>query len=170
MAKGVKKNFKLPNPQEQVQNLLETQSKYKVGESGVPFHQIKNYKPVFAFDYLSENSTDLCINNKLLKSKDLIGFLIGLKKISQHSYAELRKTQMFRFHKIDFEDERVKLKPKQFLDILAPSGRGLKEDELPTLYQIDLQYQSEARAAGFLYKGVFYIVWYDRHHKIYPRS
>lgn len=77
---------------------------------------------------------------------------------------------VLRFHSIDLWDDKVNLNPKDFLKILAPSGRGITEDELPTLYQFDLQYRIEARAVGFLFKGIFHIVWYDRNHIIYPKK
>jgi hypothetical protein len=44
----------------------------------------------------------------------------------------------------------------------------LSDEELPTLYQFDLHYSQKARAGGFLFKGVFYLVWFDSNHIIYP--
>lgn len=46
----------------------------------------------------------------------------------------------------------------------------LSDAELPTLYQLDIQYVAEARICCFLFKGVFYVVWYDRNHIIYKRK
>ena len=53
--------------------------------------------------------------------------------------------------------------------MLVPDEKLLKDEELPTLYQIDLNYMRESRACGFLFKGVFYLVWFDRFHQIYPK-
>jgi len=72
-----------------------------------------------------------------------------------------------RFHSIDLQSKNVNLSQKKLLNVLAPSQRGMTEDELPTLYQFDLQYQIQARAVGFLFKGIFYIIWYDKDHLIY---
>ena len=168
--KSKKKNYEIPDPKLKLDNAINSLSKYKVGEQGISFHSIKNLKPIFAFDYLSLNKTELCFNVKSNKKEDLLGFLIGLKKISAFTYENMRSDRSLKFHSIDLWDKKVNLTPKEFLNILAPSGRGMSEEELPTLYQFDLQYKIEARAVGFLYQGIFYIVWYDRNHVIYPKN
>ena len=167
--KGKNRNFEIPDPKEKLANAINSLSKYRVGEQGIPFNSVKELKPIFAFDYLSLNSSELCFNVKTNKRNDLLGFLEGLKKISTFTYEEMRRTKALRFHSIDLYDKNVSLNPKDFLKVLAPSSRGMTENELPTLYQFDLQYKIEARAVGFLYKGIFYIVWYDRNHIIYPK-
>lgn len=164
-----KKGFDIPDPKSQLSKVIQAISKYRVGEKGISFYDIKKQKPVFAFDYLSLNKSVLCFNEKSLNQDDLLGFLEGLKKVSSFSYEEMTQKKGLRFHSINLWDKKVNLKPKDFLKILAPSGRGMTENELPTLYQFDLQYRIEARAVGFLYKGIFYIVWYDRNHVIYPK-
>lgn len=169
MVRKKKKKFEIPNPINQLENAINLLSKYKVGEQGISFHSIKNLKPTFAFDYLSLNQTELCFNYKSNNREDLLGFLEGLKKVSSFTYDKMSKTRALRFHTINLLDERVSINPSDFLKVLAPSYRGMSEDELPTLYQFDLQYKIEARAVGFLYKGVFYIVWYDRNHIIYKK-
>lgn len=168
--KKSKKGFKIPDPKQQLSNVVQAISKYQIGEKGVSFYDIKKQRPVFAFDYLSLNKSDLCFNEKSLKQDDLLGFLEGLKKISSFTYEEMRSNRTLRFHSIDLWDDKVNLNPKDFLNILAPSGRGMTENELPTLYQFDLQYRIEARAVGFLFKGIFHIIWYDRKHTIYPKK
>ncbi|WP_298884701.1 hypothetical protein [uncultured Polaribacter sp.] len=172
MAKKGKKNkgFDIPDPKKQLENAINSLSKYKVGEQGIPFHSVKNLKPFFAFDYLSLDKTDLCFNCKTNNRDDLLGLLEGLKKVSSYTYESMRLTKALRFHSINLWDKEVNLQPKDFLKILAPSYRGMTENELPTLYQFDLQYTIEARAVGFLYKGIFYLVWYDRNHIIYPKK
>lgn len=171
MPKGSKKGkFDIPNPKEQLEKAINSLSKYKVGEQGIPFHSVKRLKPIFAFDYLSLNKSDLCCNQKTIRKEDLIGFLEGLKKISNFTYEEMKRTRALRFHSINLWDKKVSLNPIDFLKILAPSNRGMTENELPTLYQFDLQYKIEARAVGFLFKGIFHIVWYDRYHVIYPKQ
>ncbi len=164
-----KKGFEIPDPKNQLESAINSLSKYKVGAQGISFNSVKNLKPIFAFDYLSFNETELCVNAKTNRREDLLGFLEGLKKVSNFTYEKMRLTKALRFHSIDLFDKKVNLSPSDFLKILAPSYRGMTEDELPTLYQFDLQYKIEARAVGFLYKGVFYLVWYDRNHIIYPK-
>lgn len=168
--KNKKKGFEIPDPKKQLENAINSLSKYRVGEQGIPFHSVKNLKPIFAFDYLSLEYSNLCFNAQTNDREDLIGFLEGLKKISSFTYENMCLTKALRFHSIDLWDEKVNLQPKDFLKVLAPSYRGMTENELPTLYQFDLQYKIEARAVGFLFKGVFYIVWYDRNHIIYQKK
>jgi len=164
------RQFNVGNPKEKVDGLVNELSKYKIGETGYSFFDIKQLKPVFAFDYLSLSESDLCYNSKKLKFEDLVGFLAGLKKISEFSYNYLRTTRNFRFHPIDFDDKKVSIKRSDFKRILTFKEVLLPDEQLPTLYQIDIQYQIEARICGFLYKGIFYIVWYDRDHIIYPQN
>jgi len=111
----------------------------------------------------------LCFNKKSISKEDLLGFLEGLKKISSFTYEKMRVTKALRFHSVDLLNKDVNLSTNDFLKVLAPSYRGMTDNELPTLYQFDLQYRIEARAVRFLYKGIFYIVWYDRNHIIYPK-
>lgn len=170
MPKKNRKKSEIPDPKEQIEKVIKSLSKYEVGKQGISFHFIRNLKPVFAFDYLSLSESDLCFNKKTNNREDLLGFLEGLKKVSDFTYEQMQKTKALRFHSIDLWDKKVNLRPGDFLNILAPSGRGMSEDELPTLYQFDLQYRIEARAIGFLYRGIFYIVWYDRNHIIYPKK
>lgn len=168
--KNNNKFFEIPDPKKQLESAINSLSKYKVGEQGIPFNSVKNLKPFFAFDYLSLEQSDLCCNCKSNNRDDLLGLLEGLKKVSTFTYETMRLTKALRFHSINLEDTEVNLQPKDFLKILAPSYRVMTENELPTLYQFDLQYKIEARAVGFLYKGIFYLVWYDRHHIIYPKK
>ncbi len=171
MAKNEqRRNFNIADPLIQLDKILNQQTKYKLGEKGYSFYDIKNLKPVFAFDYLSLSGSELCFNSNDLDAKDYIGLLEGLKKISSISYNDLKVTPNYRFHSIDFSDKRVSISRKDFKQILTFKEELLKDEELPNLYQFDLQYVQEARACGFLYKGVFYLIWYDRYHKIYPRD
>lgn len=171
MAKNeLKKTFQIADPSIQLELILKQQSKYKLGEKGYSFFDIKHLKPTFAFDYLSLSGSALCYNSSNLESKDYIGLLGGLKKISSISYNDLKVNPVYRFHSIDFNDSRVSISLKDFKKILTFKDELLKDEEMPTLYQFDLQFVQKARACGFLCKGVFYLVWYDRNHTIYPRK
>lgn len=171
MAKNdPKKTYNIVDPLIQLDKIISQQTKYKLGEKGYSFYDIKHLKPVFAFDYLSLSGSALCYNSDKLEVKDYVGLLEGLKKISAITYNELKVTPSYRFHTIDFDDKKVSISRKDFKTILTFKDELLKDEELPNLYQFDLQYVQAARACGFLYKGVFYLVWYDRHHTIYPRG
>ena len=145
-------------------------SKYQLGEKGYSFHDIKKLTPVFAFDYLSLNESELCFNCKKYNDKDFIGLLDGLKKVSKIPYETLKTIPNYRFHSIDFDDSRVTLSRNDFREVFTSKEEQLPDEQLPTLYQFDLQYVGEARVCGFLYKGIFYLVWYDRYHSIYKRK
>ncbi len=165
-----RKSFNIADPTIQLGLIIKEQSKYKLGEKGYSFFDIKHLKPIFAFDYLSLSGSSLCYNSSKLDAKDYIGFLEGLKKISSISYNELKLNPAYRFHSIDFNDKRVSISLKEFKNVLTFKDELMKDEEMPTLYQFDLQYVQEARACGFLCKGVFYLVWYDRNHTTYPRK
>lgn len=168
MAKK-KNKFNIPNPQGQLDQIKI--DKYKIGgDKGVSFHAIRDFKPVFAFDYLSLNASDLCYDCNKLTIKDYLGLLSGLKRNSQITYQELRTTAFYRFHPIDFDKDkkRISITRKDFKKALSNTPDDISDDALPTLYQFDLHYHQMARACGFLYKGIFYLVWFDRNHIIYP--
>ena len=163
------KKFNIPSPKSDL-NQIPLVSKYQIGESGYSFHDIKKQTPIFAFDYLSLEETELCFNCSKFKIEDFIGLFDGLKKISKIPYETLKTVPIYRFHSIDFDDNRVTISRKDFKAKLSFKEELLTDEQLPTLYQFDIQYVQEARVCGFLYKGVFYLVWYDRYHKIYPRN
>ncbi|SFI28525.1 hypothetical protein [Halpernia frigidisoli] len=165
MSKNRKK-FQIANPQDQLDKFKI--DKYKIGENGVSFYDIRDMKPVFAFDYLSIKFSNLCYNSNSLKVEDYLGFLTALKTNSQFTYNELRTKKNYRFHPIDFDSDNVSINRKDFKKVLSFKPDEIKDEELPTLYQFDLHYHQKARACGFLYKGIFYLVWFDRNHIIYP--
>jgi hypothetical protein len=161
-----KKKFNIPNPEI---SKIELITKYQLGEKGYSFYDIKKQTPVFAFDYLSLEKTELCFNCSKFNIDDFVGLLHGLKKVSNIPYETLKNVPNYRFHSIDFDDKRVSISRKVFKEILSNKEELLTDEALPTLYQFDLQYVQEARVCGFLYKGIFYLVWYDRYHQIYKR-
>lgn len=160
--------LKIGEPQKQLDELKAIKSKYRLGEEGLSFNAIKELKPTFAFDYLSMQGTELCFNARDLSINDYIGFLDGLKKNSSKTYQELKENRIYRFHRIDFDEHNVSISKREFKRILTEKEELLTDEELPNLYQFDLHYKQKARAAGFLFKGVFYIVWFDKDHRIYP--
>lgn len=168
MGKGNKSKFVIPDPKKQLDEIKHLKSKYKLGEKGMSFHEIRELKPVFAFDYLSLEGGELCFNAGDLAREDFIGMLHGLKTNSSITYHELRNVPNYRFHPIDFDEHKVSIKRADFKKVLTSKPDQISDEELPTLYQFDLHYNQKARAAGFLFKGVFYIVWFDKDHRIYP--
>jgi hypothetical protein len=160
--------FQMSDPKAQLDEIKKHKIKYNLGEEGFSFYQIRDLKPVFAFDYLSLNETKLCFNSSDLTTKDFIGFLEGLKKNSSLTYNELSTNKYYRFHKINFDKDNVSISRSDFKKTLTNKEELLSDDELPTLYQFDLHYNQKSRACGFLFKGVFYLVWFDNNHIVYP--
>lgn len=168
MTKKGGKKFNVGNPQGQLDKLKIENDKYKIGVKGLSFYDIREMKPIFAFDYLSLNQSELCYDCNKLSADDYLGFLTALKINSQFTYNHLRTTPNFRFHPIDFDKDNLSIKRKDFKKVLTYKPDELTDEELPTLYQFDLHYKQKSRACGFLYKGIFYLVWFDKNHIIYP--
>jgi hypothetical protein len=59
-------DFNIPDPQKQIDQL---QEKYNFGKISNNLSEIKNIKPVFAFDFLSLSKTNFCFNSKLVNAK-----------------------------------------------------------------------------------------------------
>ena len=163
-----KAKFEIPDPKKQLDDIKKIKAKYQLGESGMSFYEIRELKPVFAFDYLSLERTPLCFNSVGLDVDDYIGFLDGLKRNSAKTYHELSTNRYYRFHSIDFDNDNISITRKHFKQALTNKEELLDDEELPTLYQFDLHYHQKARACGFLFKGVFYLIWFDKDHIIYP--
>ncbi len=166
-AEKNKKKLKYADPKSQIDELKKIKSKYRLGEKGLSFYEIRDLKPVFAFDYLSLNNSDLCFNSPQLLKEDYVGFLDGLKRNSPKTYHELSTNKFYRFHSINFEIDNISISKGDYKKVLTHRESELSDDELPTLYQFDLHYNQKARACGFLFCGVFYLVWFDKNHIIY---
>lgn len=139
--------------------------KYTIGSQLDNLNNIKHLKPTFAFDYVSENKDDFSlINHSKLCVDDYKKLFSGLKQISSQTYDTLSKNRKFHFHSVDWNDTTVSA--RDFEQHIDPYRRNTG-DEI-TAYQIKLF--EEARLFGFLYKGVFYVVLFDREHKIYKQK
>ncbi len=128
-------------------------------------------KPVFCFEYLAMNATGFCFNNKEVDQSLYHKVLDRLKVMSQKTYEDLKKgNNFFRFHSVDLDSKDVSLNKLDFKKTLTIVPDSLEDKDLPTLYQFDAGHE-EARIAGFLgYYGIFYLVWLDKNHKLYPRK
>ena len=117
---------------------------------------IKDSRPVFAFDYLSLNSSNLCFNSKLLNGvKEYQRIFESLKTLSSKNYDELSKNRTFHFHEVDFDDTTIS--ESEFVKCLTPNSAKTKSDNIPTVYQFKIF--DKARIFGFIYKSVFYLVF-----------
>ena len=136
--------------------------KYKVGLDSDQFEAIKHLKPVFAFDYLCEDSSEFSFTGAL-GAADYKKLMKGLKRLSQNTYETLNREAQFHFHDVKWQD--VTVKESDFNKCIY--GSGEKKGDL-TPYQVKVF--EEARLIGFLYVGVFYLVMFDRGHNAYKRK
>lgn len=158
------------DPKRQVSQLVDTHAKFSFGEKGYTLYDIKKLKPRFAFDYISLNGKDRCFNSTQLTTQDFHGLLGGLKKISDKTYEELLLNKYYRFHKVDLKKDDITISHADFVKALGQDNLNTNNySDLPTLYQFDLHYDI-ARAFGFLFKGTFYLIWFDKNHDIYKRT
>ena len=136
--------------------------KYKVGLDSDKFETVKHMKPVFAFDYLCEDGSEFSFSGDLLGASDYRKLMKGLKRISKNTYEILNREQQFHFHEVRWQDVNVKEADfNKCVYGIAESNGDL------TPYQVKVF--EEARLIGFLYRGVFYLVMFDRRHRAYKR-
>lgn len=137
--------------------------KYKIGFDSDKFETIKYLKPVFAFDYLCDDNSGYSFTGELIGAPDYRKLMKNLKRLSGNTYEILSKGKQFHFHDIRWQD--VSAKEADFNKCIY--GTGENTGDL-TAYQIKVF--EEARLIGFLYKGVFYMVMFDRKHRAYKRK
>jgi hypothetical protein len=141
-------------------SISEVHSKYVTGERSDAFEDIKKLKPVFSFDYVSMKEGDFCFNGKLLGRRELVKLIESFKDVSKYSYETMSKEYRFHFHDIDWND--VTISESDFYKCIYGN---LNEERVITAYQFKAY--GEARIIGFIYKGVFYLVMFDRGHNAY---
>lgn len=137
--------------------------KYKIGQNSDSFEAIKHLKPVFAMDYLCEDGSEFSFTGQQLGARDYQKLMKGLKRISKETYATLNRVDQFHFHDIKWDD--VSVKESDFNKCIY--GKGESNGDL-TPYQVKVF--EEARLIGFLYRGAFYLVMFDRGHNAYKRK
>lgn len=142
-------------------------SKYVFGDLGSRLDEVKYHRPVFAFDYISVNSSDFCFNSKLMAGvKDYHKIFSNLKSISRKSYNELSKGYSFHFHEVDFSD--ISFSKSDFVKSIVADQNKTDKNFCPTVYQFKIF--EEARIFGFIHKTIFYLVFFDRNHNAYKRK
>jgi hypothetical protein len=167
MSKHNKKpKFEIPNPLAEL-NKLDLSKKFTFGEAANRLNEVKQHKPVFAFDYISLNNSDYCFNSHRINAgKDYQRIFQCFKSISNKSYDELSTNYTYHFHEVDFSDTSIS--QSTFLKCLVPDISKINIDNSPTVYQFKTF--EEARILGFIHKSVFYLVFFDRNHQTYKRK
>lgn len=167
MGKKDKTKFNIPDPQLTTNRLLGDQ-KYTFGNNTSNLNEIRNCKPIFAFDYLSLENTIFCFNSSILSGqKDYHKLLDGLKTISTKSYDQLSRDYKFHFHDVEFNND-LNISYSSFLKCIVADVTKVDADKGPSVYQFKIF--EEARVFGFIHNSVFYMVFFDRNHNAYKRK
>ena len=119
---------------------------------------VYNQNLSFSFKYVDTGSSVFTLKNQQMRYIFLIiERLKEFSAISKNTLISNRNDKSTRFHPINWKDTAY------------PKGFSIKETELwqEKSYQFSLG-KSKGRIAGFLIDSVFYIVWVDPKHKIYP--
>lgn len=94
-------------------------------------------------------------------SEYFLKFLERIEALSACSVSSLINTgaKSLRFHRIDWNDSRV-----------SQEGFGVKgwEEYEEDAWQFSITSNEHGRVHGFLIDHVFYVVWFDPNHKLYP--
>jgi hypothetical protein len=148
-------------------------NKYIFGrDKPVNLYPNKKLLPVFSFLSINLNASPLCFNNPDLSTEDYHKMFERLKTLASVSYEELDKGgKAYRFHSIDFYDKDVALSQEDYINCILdnPDPKKIDYDKIPECYQLEVF--EEARITGYLgNSGVFHLLWFDRHHTIYPRK
>lgn len=137
--------------------------KYQLGKGSDAFEDIKDLKPVFSFDYASFEHDGFAFDSKTLGANDYKKLIKGLKDISTHSYSVINQEYRFHFHEVKWED--VAVSESDFYKCIYGVNTQ-KRDVKPYQFKVF----EEARIIGFVYRGVFYLVLFDRGHNAYKRK
>lgn len=144
-------------------SIPEINSKFKIGQKSDEYEEIKELKPVFAFDYALLDNSDFSFSGTRLGSSDYRKLIKGLKGLSKYTYETLNDNDKFHFHEVKWKD--VGISEKDFYKCLTDNYDG---NDYLDVYQFKVF--EEARLLGFLYRGVFYLVMFDRNHEAYERQ
>ena len=127
--------------------------------------KFRENKVVFAFDHIQFNSSECCFNHQDICRADFLDLMDGLKKLSKETYGNIVENRnRFHYHEVRNGDGGW-----WFTENKVRKALGSKNWEIPTILQIWMM-KGERRIVWFLYSGIFYIIWYDRDHIIYPRQ
>ena len=129
----------------------------KSTQSGIKSTKLKPQGISFSFKYYQDSHHKFSCNQQ--SATYWLTLLDRLKNLSGLSAQELlvNRSSTLRFHPIKWEDT-------------SENGFGLPNEEqlVDTPYQFSLSSNEHGRVHGFFIDEVFYIVWLDPHHLLYP--
>ena len=114
----------------------------------------------FSFKFLDlDHEVFRCRDREPIYFQRLLERMKDLSGMPVSELTNARPNAALRFHRINWRDERVSVK--------SFGIRGWERfDE--DAWQFSLSANEHGRVHGFLYLGVFYIVWLDPEHRLYP--
>lgn len=130
-----------------------------------------HFKPVFGLDYISLDKSPFCFNNPQIPAMDFVELLRRCHKISHLTYSELHDNSAgngYHFHEVD----KPRLAQHGLIDKFRERIPERKKG-LPPVYQFALYTDKDnaPRVLGYVGKwGIFYLLWFDWGHLLYPRQ
>lgn len=129
----------------------------KISTSGIESTKLKPQGISFSFKYYQDGHDKFSCNERT--TIYWLTLIDRLKALSGLSNRELliNRSSSLRYHPIKWEDT-------------SENGFGLPNEEqlVDTPYQFSLSSNEHGRVHGFLIDEVFYIVWLDPDHLLYP--
>jgi hypothetical protein len=142
--------------------------KQKIKKTDVPKDGASGIKPTklkppigisFSFKYFNNSHAKFSYLGK--DDNYWITLIVRLKDLSGLTAQELRqgRNRALRCHPIDWESDKV-----------SENCFGIPEEEqlVDTPYQFSLTSNEHGRVHGFFIEDVFYVVWLDPDHQLYP--
>lgn len=129
----------------------------KKAQKSIPqpqFPEGKNLK--FSFEYYDTKNSRYCLSN--FTKKQILRTMTCLKDICTKTYNDLRTgTKTYRFHSVDWTKTTENKFPYTKINQLEAFQFGLVGVN-----------QQKARVFGAYNGNIFYIVWFDLEHNIWP--
>ncbi len=130
----------------------------KVGTSSIKPTKLKPFQGIsFSFKYYQDsNSKFSCSEKEVIYWLTLLDRLKALSSLTAQELL-VNRSSTLRCHPIKWEDT-------------SESGFSLPNEEqlVDTPYQFSLSSNEHGRVHGFFIDEIFYIVWLDRDHLLYP--
>ena len=159
-----------------------TDDKFVIGdEIKANLNNSEHYSPIFAFNYLLNDTSDFSFNSEYFVKKDIISFFNNVRIISQYKLCQLINGEVKNLH-FKFINNPLNTKLKQLLLKTFKeqlNGKDLTPEVLPDIGEFAL-YTSEtlaSRSTGvkspriFFFLGdkscTLYLLYFDAFHEIF---
>ena len=130
--------------------------------TAIPRPKLEEFRVKYSFEFL-----DVVSNGKFTLDKCQSGYLQHfferLKSIGLHTEKQLRTDRSLQ--------RGLHSHPLDFSTTSEPGGFGVMKDRWDgNAWQIGVTVNEHGRLHGFLEDGVFYLVWIDAEHLLYPKK